>query len=880
VNISQIQESLKKVLGDLNRGEFIYELLNAYGKPKASISRLKNGTYNLSKHTNEVLWKKEVLFTYKEHGNLHTVIDEIRKSDLISKHKPRFLIVTNFELFLAIDTKTNETLDVNFAELDKSFDFFLPWAGMEKAQRQNENPADVKAAEKMAKLYDEILKDNPTEKKDELHKLNVFLSRLLFCFFAEDTEIFPKSSFTHSITSHTQQDGSDLDSYLNKLFEALNNQDKSKHPEYLKGFPYVNGGLFTSDIFTPKFSRKSRSLIIECGELDWSAINPDIFGSMFQAVVHTEQRSEMGMHYTSVPNIMKVIEPLFLNELNEKFDKVYESEYKLEQLLLHLEKLRIFDPACGSGNFLIISYREIRFLEMKILKRINELSKNKSLRFSNISLSQFFGIEIDDFAHEIAILSLWLAEHQMNLKFKEVFGSTSPLLPLKRGGNIVCANAARLDWQKICPVESSAETYVLGNPPYLGFSLQDANQKEDLKINWGGTTKLDYISIWFLRASKYIREGKSKFAFVTTNSINQGEQVGLLWTYVLNDGLEIFFAHTSFKWTNNAKKNAGVTCNIVGVAAKSDSKKTLYVDGMQKIVNSINPYLTEGENQIIFKRSKPLSNLPTMMLGDMAKDGGHLVFSKEEANELIKLYPSTRKYLKRFIGAIDFIRGIERWCLWVLEQEYEDAAKNPIILDRFNKVVKARLESDKVATQNYSTRPYRFVEIRRQGEPSIIVPTTSSELRKYIPIGFVGKEDVVTAPNQAIYNPPLYIFAVISSYMHMTWVRAVAGRLESRIRYSSVLCYNTFPFPKISDSQKENLETHVMKVLAEREKNSEKTMSELYDSDEMPEDLKEAHNELDLAIERCYRAKPFTSDEERLEYLFKLYEEMIRNEKS
>jgi hypothetical protein len=339
VNISQIQESLKKVLGDLNRGEFIYELLNAYGKPKASISRLKNGTYNLSKHTNEVLWKKEVLFTYKEHGNLHTVIDEIRKSDLISKHKPRFLIVTNFELFLAIDTKTNETLDVNFAELDKSFDFFLPWAGMEKAQRQNENPADVKAAEKMAKLYDEILKDNPTEKKDELHKLNVFLSRLLFCFFAEDTEIFPKSSFTHSITSHTQQDGSDLDSYLNKLFEALNNQDKSKHPEYLKGFPYVNGGLFTSDIFTPKFSRKSRSLIIECGELDWSAINPDIFGSMFQAVVHTEQRSEMGMHYTSVPNIMKVIEPLFLNELNEKFDKVYESEYKLEQLLLHLEKL-------------------------------------------------------------------------------------------------------------------------------------------------------------------------------------------------------------------------------------------------------------------------------------------------------------------------------------------------------------------------------------------------------------------------------------------------------------------------------------------------------------------------------------------------------------
>jgi type II restriction/modification system DNA methylase subunit YeeA len=878
VNISQIQENLKKVISDLNREEFIYDLLNAYGKPKASISRLKNGTYNLSKNANEVLWKKEVLFVRKDRDNLHSVIDEIRKSDLIPKHKPRFLIVTNFELFLAVDTKTNETLDIAFAELDKNFDFFLPWAGMEKAQQQNENPADVKAAEKMAKLYDEILKDNPTDKKDELHKLNVFLSRLLFCFFAEDTEIFPKSSFTHSITSHTQQDGSDLDTYLSKLFEVLNTQDRSKFPEYLKVFPYVNGGLFTSDIFTPKFSRRSRNLIIECGELDWSAINPDIFGSMFQAVVHTEQRSEMGMHYTSVPNIMKVIEPLFLNELSNEFAKAYDSEYKLEQLLLRLEKVRIFDPACGSGNFLIISYREIRFLEMKILQRINELSKNKSLRFSNISLSQFYGIELDDFAHEIAILSLWLAEHQMNVKFQEVFGSANPSLPLKKGGNIICDNATRVDWKNVCPNQDQ-EVYVLGNPPYQGARKQSKQQKNDLSYVFDGIKNhknLDFIACWFFLGAKYIQNTTTKLAFVSTNSINQGEQVGLLWEHIFNRNIEIFFCHQSFKWSNNAKKKAAVICVIVGLSISNQVKsKQIFSGNTIRAAKNINAYLIDASNIIVKRRTKQISHLPPMPKGNMPYESGKLIFTPAQKLEIVSNYPSADRLFKLIVGAKEYINGITRWCLWIKDLDLDFALSIPPIKQKIDDVRELRTNNTDKAAQKLAARPHQFREINETYTTSIVIPSATSERREYIPIGFIDSSTIVSNLAFVIYEAKPYMLGILSSRMHMTWVRAIAGRLKSDYRYSSELCYNTFPIPKFTQLQIDILNKHVMNVLLEREKHSEKTLADLYDPKKMPSSLNQAHKDLDSGLEQCYRSKPFNTDEERLEYLFTLYEQSI-----
>lgn len=522
MNIAQIEDNLQKLVENCSEEEFIYELMLAYGLPKNTITLLKKGNRNLSKKDGQIILKKKLFFQAISTSDLHTTIDTLRKTKETFRHDPRFIIVTDHKTLLAIDIKTEDTLDISIKEIAKHFDFFLPWAGMEKAQFKTENPADVKAAERMARLYDEILKDNLFKKPAELHALNVFLSRLLFCFFSEDTDIFERASFTGSISSHTQQDGSDLDSYLNRLFEVLNTEHRTDQPEYLKAFPYVNGGLFGHKYFAPKFTRRSRKMLLDCGELDWSAINPDIFGSMIQAVVHPDQRGGMGMHYTSVPNIMKVIEPLFLNELKEEFEKHHDNKGKLEQLLERLERIRIFDPACGSGNFLIIAYKELRKLEIDIFQRINELSSTPQLPLSRIKLSQFYGIELDDFAHEVAILSLWLAEHQMNVKFREVFGKSTPSLPLKEGGNIIHGNATRIDWENVCPKNKDVETYVLGNPPYLGFLQQDKNQKQDMDVVFGDLKtikKLDYISCWFFQGAKYIQNNVAALAFVSTNSL-------------------------------------------------------------------------------------------------------------------------------------------------------------------------------------------------------------------------------------------------------------------------------------------------------------------------------------------------------------------------
>lgn len=886
MNSSKVEQNIQRLMEGFDsdhadRETFIYDLLLAYGLPKASITRLHKGDYNLSKKSNEILWKNKLLYQVIMEGDLHEAIERLNADPNSHKQRPRFLLLTDFRRLLSIDTKTEERLDIAITELPAHFDFFLPWAGMEKTQYRSENPADIKAAERLGRLYDLIVEDNQemVESAEGRHALNTFLTRLLFCFFAEDTGIFAEDQFTNAIGSHTSEDGSDLQSYLEKLFRVLSVQDREGYPKFLSDFPYVNGGLFSKDYPLPRFSAKSRKIIIESGGLNWKEINPDIFGSMLQAVVHSDQRGSMGMHYTSVRNIMKVIEPLFLNDLHEQLDKAGNSEKRLTKLLDRLYHLRIFDPACGSGNFLIITYKELCRLEIEIYRRLNAIRKASGLLSSNLNLSQFYGIELDDFAHETAKLSLWLTQHQMNLAFREVFGDARPTLPLEDSGHIVCRNATRLDWEAVCPKESGAEVYVLGNPPYLGFSIQDKQQKADLKEVWGGTTKLDYISIWFLKAGQFIQGSKAKFAFVTTNSINQGEQVGLLWPHIFNLGLEIFFGHTSFKWTNNAKGNAGVTCTVVGIENCNANNKILFTNGVSHIVPSISPYLTGGGSGVVHKRRSPLSVFPTMLLGDMAKDGGHLVFSADERKELVDRHPESRKYLKRFIGAIDFIRGVERWCLWVGEEGYSEASTIPPIKNRFDLVSDARLASKKKATQEYASKPYRFVEIRKQGSTSIIIPTTSSERRPYIPMGFVEADAIVTAPNQAIYDPPTHIFAILSSRIHMTWVRAVAGRLKTDYRYSSALCYNTFPFPSIGEAQKTVLEDHVFNVLDEREKHPEKTMAQLYDPDKMPEGLRQAHHEMDMAVEQCYRSRPFKSDEERLEYLFKLYEEMIEAEK-
>ena len=906
MNITQIDNNLQTLVKSFNSASFIYDFLLAFGFPKASIKRLQIGGLNLSKVNGEIAWKKKLFFKEVETEELYTVIDAIKSNSTATKHDPRFIIVTDYKRLLAIDKKTQDSLDIDILEIAKHYDFFLPWAGMEKAQMQLENPADVKAAEKMAKLYDEIKKDNPTYTAADVHNLNVFLSRLLFCFFAEDTGIFPtKGLFTHNIESHTQTDGSDLHTYLDNLFIVLNTENKHRKglPSYLEAFPYVNGGLFKGLHSVPVFTSKSRKALIDNGDLDWSAINPDIFGSMIQAVVTPEHRGGMGMHYTSVPNIMKVVEPLFLNELYEEFENSKNEPRKLQALLQRIAKIKIFDPACGSGNFLIISYKELRLLEIKILQQLQALQKaatgfepqqlllipkaqltlaaqyQPSL-FSVIELSNFYGIELDDFAHEIAILSLWLAQHQMNQKFKEVFGSSNPTLPLQAGGNVVQGNATRLNWEIVCPKNEGDEIYILGNPPYLGFSMQTLQQKDDMIEVFNGIENfkfLDYISCWFYKGTKYIYNINGQCAFVSTNSICQGNQVDMLWPHILKNKIEISFAYADFKWDNNAKAKAQVICSIIGLRNISANPKYLFKGNLKHLVGNINPYLVNGSNIIIQKRSKNLSGLPNMDYGNMPLDGGFFLLNEFEKDDLIINYPESKKYIRPILGSKEFINKQERWCLWLNEIDLIDALKIKPISDRIKKVKEFR-ENGGIIAKNYKDIPHRFYSVNLPLKSQIIVPRVSSEKRKYIPLGFLDSNIIISDSAQAIYDPDPYVFSILNSNMHMVWFRSTAGRLKNDYRYSSALSYNTFPFPIISASQKQELEKHVYRIIDERAKHSEKTLAQLYDPDKMPQGLRDAHHQLDLAVEQCYRSKPFDTDEERLEFQFKLYEQMIAEE--
>lgn len=882
MTIAQIETNLRELIEKFSPQTFIFDLLLGYGFPKSTLARLEKGDLNQLESKGELTLRKQLFFKVALGDELHALIDELANDQKVSKSTPRFIIVTDYETLLAVDTKTKDTLDIKLLDLTKHYDFFLPWAGMERAQHKDENPADVKAAEKMAKLYDEIVKENSPKTKEEVHALNVFLTRLLFCYFAEDTNIFEDNQFTKAIHSHTQTDGSDLDSYLQRLFDVLNTEKRDNSlPEYLKAFPYVNGGLFRDRFALPKFTMKSRNIMIEVGTLNWSEINPDIFGSMIQAVVTPEHRGGMGMHYTSVPNIMKVIEPLFLNDLYEEFEQSKENKTKLANLHKRLTNLKIFDPACGSGNFLIIAYKELRKLEMKIFKQIDLIFGQRSFVFSEIKLSQFYGIELDDFAHEVAILSLWLAEHQMNLEFFREFGRTSPTLPLHQGGNIVQGNATRLNWEDVCPKEYGDEIYILGNPPYIGTRNQDKEHKDDMFYVLGKIKNykvLDYIACWFFKGASYIKDFNAKLSFVSTNSISQGDQVAVLWSNIFDLQIDIAFAYQSFKWKNNAKDNAGVTVVIVGLENQHKQMKKLFINNFINLVPNINGYLVAGANICVERRNRPFTDIPKMSYGNYTGGCDELFLSPVEKDTLLEHYPEAIKFIRKLSGSAEFIQNKERYCLWIKDSDLNEALAIEDIKNRIDQVRINRISSKDESLNKLAQRPHQFRDTNEAKNSSIIIPIVSSERRKYIPIGFLDKEYIIPNSAQAIYDAEPWIFGVISSYLHNLWVKSVGGSLETRIRYSSVLCYNTFPFPAISEQQKEVITEHVFNILQEREQHSEKTLAQLYDPDKMPADLKEAHHQLDLAIERCYRVKPFESDEERLEYLFKLYEEMTAKE--
>lgn len=913
---TEIQQRLQDISANIDKENFIYDFLLSFGLSKTTITRLKKGDYNLSKKDGELFYKGKIFFKSLTEGSLIDTIDELSKDDKILRQKPRFIVVTDFERFFATDTKLKTNKEFTLDELAEQTDFFLPLSGAEIYRVHNNNELDRNAAYKLGELYDILVTDNPDWIAQGSHQLNIFLSRLLFCFFAEDTGIFAiKSIFTEALANNTKADGSDVHEFLSLLFKKLNT-DKDDFPLYLKDFPYVNGGLFRDDIECPKFSKKARQILIDSGELDWSEINPDIFGSMIQAVADPSERNNLGMHYTSVVNILKLIKPLFLDELYEEFEKNKNNAKALDKLLVRLSKIKFFDPACGSGNFLIITYKELRNLEIQIIKQLIDLSTGVStdipsvqsrigfdgdraqtiipasqskmnfsggqskIYFTEISLNQFYGIEIKDFAHEMAILSLWLAEHQMNQVFENElmdYGRSKPILPLKEAGNITHGNAARVDWEVACPKKENDEIYIIGNPPYLGSRNQDAEQKADMEAVFRKDYKsLDYVSIWFYKGAKYIEGFNAQLAFVSTNSICQGLLVALTWQRILNENIEIGFAHQSFKWINNAKANAGVTVIIVGLRNTSNKPKWLFTESIAKEAKNINAYLLDSSNIYINSQNNSISKFPQMNFGNMPADGGNLLFSEEEKSEFLEIEPQAKKWIKELISAHEFLNGKKRYCLWLEDISNDELNDLPLVKERVNNIRELRLQSSR---PQLAEVPHLFAQITQPDNSDfILIPGHSSESRDYIPLGFFSSEYKSNNSCLVIATDSPWLFGVLHSKMHMVWVDAVGGKLKTDYRYSAKLCYNTFPFPTLNEKQKETINQYVFAILDERAKYPEKTMAWMYNPETMPAGLKQAHHDLDLAIERMYRLTPFNSDEERLEYLFKLYDEMTKKE--
>lgn len=882
MNIAEIETALRELVEQpFDPAEFAFEFLRIYDAPKSTVTKLQQGQDADLLQGGDVLWKKKLWFRVAPKGKAARTVDAMVADPAAVKQAPRFLLATDGHEVYARDATVDRTLDVEFSKLNDSFDFFLPLAGIERYEGVAEDPADIKATARLAKLYDAILEANPSWiREDRTHTLNIFMTRMLFCFFAEGTSIFEKGLFTQTLMTWSREDGSDLAQVLETLFLAMDADSKHRAgmPEFAKRFPYVNGGLFLDKAPIPTFSKRARRLLKECGELSWSHINPDIFGSMIQAVVEPGMRGDMGMHYTSVPNIMKVLHPLFLLSLEEEFEAGRDSEVKLKKLLVRIQNIRVFDPACGSGNFLIIAYRELRKLENRIFERQKQIGQ-RSLPMTGVLLTQFFGVELADFAAETAKLSLWIAEYQMNEQFKAEFGSAPPALPLRDSGNIVHGNSLRLDWLKVCPPKDGTETFVVGNPPYLGSSNQDEEQKSDMDRIFAPVTKtyknLDYVAAWYLKAADYGERVESQAAFVATNSICQGEQVEMLWPLVYKRGSEIGFAHQSFTWRNNAAHNAGVTCVIVGIRRKSSARKMLFTKDLSRSVRNIGPYLIEMDDTIVSKEGFPINGLPKMDWGNKPTDDGNLILSPEQKVELIESFPQASKFVRRYYGSQEFIRGIERWCLWIADEERNEAESILPIKQRIALVAKFRAESTADSTREYARYPHRFRQIQNFGSDAVLVPIHFSEDREYFTIGFAdGETAVVSNACYAIYDAPPYVMAILSTRLHAVWASAVCGRIRTDIRYSNTMGYHTFPVPQLSDEQRQELEDHAWAVIAAREAHPGKTIAWLYDPESMPDNIRKAHRALDATLERICIGRSFKTDTERLEYLFKQYAAM------
>ena len=910
MNAVEIESAVSDLaLQPFNKDEFPFAFLQAFGNKDTALKRLRAGNNNASDVTGGVLQRNNIHIAVCDVGTVGEALKALRTSPATTKAKAKFILATDGQTLEAEDLIGGETKACNYTDFPNHFGFFLPLAGISTVKEIKDNPIDVRATGRMNKLYVELLRENPDWATNERrHDMNHFMARLIFCFFADGTDIFSGTGqFIQTVEQMSDRDGTNTHEVLGTIFRAMNIKvaeridAQLRLPNWANGFPYVNGGLFSGSTDVPRFTRMARTYLLHAGGLKWREINPDIFGSMIQAVADDEERGALGMHYTSVPNILKVLTPLFLDDLRTQLAEAGDNERKLLNLRKRMARIRVFDPACGSGNFLVIAYKQMREIEAEINRR-----RGESHLGSEIPLTNFRGIELRDFPAEIARLALIIAEFQCDVLYRGQKDALAEFLPLDAENWIICGNALRLDWLSICPPTGTGvkvvaddlfgtpfnqneiefqneggETYICGNPPYKGSQGQSEEQKTDLQSvlachtnNW---KSLDYVAGWFVKAAHYGRDNAAATAFVSTNSICQGRQVATLWPIIYATGHEIIFAHTSFKWANLASHNAGVTVAIVGISRRPVAVRRLFSvsdDGATVVREAlnINAYLVPGADVTVDAQSEPTGQLSPMSFGNMPNDGGHLLLSVQEANAAICIHGVNANYIRPFFGSEEFIRGKERRCIWVCGEEVAQASANSWLRQRFDAVRSQRAASDRKTTNQLADQPHRFAEVRQAGsEIVLVVPSVSSESRAYLPVGLLARGAIVSNLAFALYDAPLWNLALIASRVHLVWIATVCGKMKTDFRYSNTLGWNTFPVPLLTEKNRTDLSTCAEEILLAREVHFPATIADLYDPNNMPENLRRAHERNDEVLERIYVGRRFKNDTERLEKLFDLY---------
>ena len=917
MNAIEIEEAVSRLAEEpFDAESFPYAFLEAFGNKATTIQRLRSGNTNQSDITGGVLQRSNIHILATKEGELANALAALRSSPATSRQKCKFILATDGKTLEAENLADGETVACDYAAFSDHFGFFLPLAGITTVKQIRENSFDIKATSRLNRLYVELLKENPDwDNAERREDLNHFMARLIFCFFAEDTGIFGSDAcFTTKVEQMSDRDSSNTHEVLAEMFRAMNMRHSDRAAAGIRpwanGFPYVNGGLFSGSLEVPRFTKIARSYLLHVGNLDWTKINPDIFGSMIQAVADEEERGALGMHYTSVPNILKVLNPLFLDDLRAQLEEAGDNARKLLNLRNRIARIRVFDPACGSGNFLVIAYKQMREIEAEINKRRGEIDRR-----SDIPKTNFRGIELRHFSCEIARLALIIAEYQCDVLYRGKKLALAEFLPLDSANWITCGNALRLDWLSVCPptgkgVKNRAEdlfetpmdqseidfeneggeTYICGNPPYIGSTWQSAEQKADLKQIFGDVTKnwksLDYVSGWFMKAANYAKHTIAKSAFVTTNSICQGEQVPVLWPAIFETGSRIAFAHTSFKWNNLASHNAGVTVAIVSLTTHKSNKTSIYVETEDKTTivkegENINAYLIHGNCLIVEKNNRPPNDRSVMVWGNKPTDDGNFFLTHYELMKLLLASPEAEKFLRPYFGSAEFIRGIQRFCIWIEDKEIEQAFDIVEIKKRIEAIREFRSKSKAAETRPSAQFPHRFRQIQGVSERlALIIPRVSSERREYLPIGILHARSIVADSAFALYDAPLWNMALIASKLHLVWIATVCGKLETRYRYSNTLGWNTFPVPTLTSQNKADLTRCAEDILLARESHFPATIADLYDPETMPEDLRAAHDRNDETLERIYIGRRFKNDTERLEKLFELYTQMTSRQKS